>query len=59
MIAYPLGADEVPVARPSASAIVVTYLVPQTLLFIPMADIINPPARQHAVGGHADLPDAS
>jgi len=38
----------------------VTYLVPQTLLFVPMADLIGRlKAGQHAQRGDADLSDAA
>jgi multiple sugar transport system permease protein len=41
MAAYPLARMNFPGAALVAIAIAATYLVPQTLLFIPMADIIN------------------
>ena len=41
MAAYPLARMSFPGAGVMAVAIAATYLVPQTLLFIPMADVIN------------------
>src|ERR671935_382870 len=41
MAAYPLARMNFPGAALIALAIAATYLVPQTLLFIPMADLIN------------------
>jgi multiple sugar transport system permease protein len=41
MAAYPLARMNFPGAALVAMAIASTYLVPQTLLFIPMADVIN------------------
>jgi multiple sugar transport system permease protein len=41
MAAYPLARLNFPGAAVIAIAIAATYLVPQTLLFIPMADLIN------------------
>ena len=41
MAAYPLARMRFPGAALIALAIAATYLVPQTLLFIPMADLIN------------------
>ena len=41
MAAYPLARMNFPGAAVIAIAIAATYLVPQTLLFIPMADLIN------------------
>ncbi len=41
MAAYPLARTRFPGAALVAVGIAATYLVPQTLLFIPMADIIN------------------
>jgi len=41
MLAYPLARINCPVAALIAFAVAATYLVPQPLLFIPMADIIN------------------
>lgn len=41
MAAYPLARTRFPGAALIAMAIAATYLVPQTLLFIPMADLIN------------------
>jgi len=41
MAAYPLARMSFPGAALVAIAIAATYLVPQTLLFIPMADIVN------------------
>ena len=41
MAAYPLARMNFPGAGLIALAIAATYLVPQTLLFIPMADLIN------------------
>src|SRR5262249_56079743 len=41
MIAYPLARMRFPGAAVVAIGIAATYLVPQPLLFIPMADIIN------------------
>src|SRR5258705_6655476 len=41
MIAYPLARMNFPGAAVVAIGIAATYLVPQPLLFIPMADIIN------------------
>ena len=41
MAAYPLARMNFPGAALVAMAIAATYLVPQTLLFIPMADVIN------------------
>ena len=40
MAAYPLARMEFPGAALVAMAIAATYLVPQTVLFIPMADLI-------------------
>src|SRR2546425_12623693 len=42
MIAYPLARMRFPGAAVVAIGVAATYLVPQPLLFIPMADIINP-----------------
>ena len=41
MLAYPLARMRFPGAALLAIAVAVTYLVPQTLLFVPMADLIN------------------
>ena len=41
MAAYPLARMNFPGAGLMALAIAATYLVPQTLLFIPMADVVN------------------
>jgi multiple sugar transport system permease protein len=41
MLAYPLARMKFPGAALIAFAVAATYLVPQPLLFIPMADIIN------------------
>jgi multiple sugar transport system permease protein len=41
MLAYPLARMRFPGAGLLAIAVAVTYLVPQTLLFVPMADLIN------------------
>ena len=41
MVAYPLARMNFPGAAVVAIGIAATYLVPQPLLFIPMADIIN------------------
>jgi multiple sugar transport system permease protein len=41
MAAYPLARMNFPGAAVIALAIAATYLVPQTLLFVPMADLIN------------------
>jgi multiple sugar transport system permease protein len=41
MLAYPLARIKFPGAALLAFAVAATYLVPQPLLFIPMADIIN------------------
>jgi multiple sugar transport system permease protein len=41
MLAYPLARMRFPGAALLALAVAVTYLVPQTLLFVPMADLIN------------------
>jgi len=41
MIAYPLARMNFPAAAIVAIGVAATYLVPQPLLFIPMADIIN------------------
>jgi multiple sugar transport system permease protein len=41
MLAYPLARMRFPAAGLLAIAVAVTYLVPQTLLFVPMADLIN------------------
>src|SRR4030095_8659295 len=41
MMAYPLARLRFPGAALMASGVAATYLVPQPLLFIPMADIIN------------------
>src|SRR4029453_1642215 len=41
MIAYPLARMNFPGAAVVAIGVAATYLVPQPLLFIPMADIIN------------------
>jgi multiple sugar transport system permease protein len=41
MAAYPLARMNFPGAALIALAIAATYLVPQTLLFIPMADLVN------------------
>jgi multiple sugar transport system permease protein len=41
MAAYPLARMNFPGAAVIALAIAATYLVPQTLLFIPMADVVN------------------
>src|SRR6266545_4361768 len=41
MIAYPLARMNFPGAAIVAIGVAATYLVPQPLLFIPMADIIN------------------
>ena len=41
MLAYPLARMRFPGAALIAFAVAATYLVPQPLLFIPMADIIN------------------
>ena len=41
MLAYPLARMRFPGAGLLAITVAVTYLVPQTLLFVPMADLIN------------------
>src|SRR5437867_840944 len=41
MLAYPLARMRFPAAGLLAITVAVTYLVPQTLLFVPMADLIN------------------
>ncbi len=41
MLAYPLARMRFPGAALLAITVAVTYLVPQTLLFVPMADLIN------------------
>ena len=41
MLAYPLARMRFPAAGLLAITVAVTYLVPQTLLFVPMADMIN------------------
>ena len=41
MLAYPLARMRFPGAAVVAIAVAATYLVPQPLLFVPMADIIN------------------
>jgi multiple sugar transport system permease protein len=41
MLAYPLARMRFPGAALLAICVAVTYLVPQTLLFVPMADLIN------------------
>src|SRR3989442_39514 len=41
MLAYPLARMRFPAAGLLAIAVAATYLVPQTLLFVPMADLIN------------------
>jgi multiple sugar transport system permease protein len=41
MLAYPLARMRFPGAALLALTVAVTYLVPQTLLFVPMADFIN------------------
>ncbi len=41
MLAYPLARMRFPAAGLLAIAVAVAYLVPQTLLFVPMADLIN------------------
>ncbi len=41
MLAYPLARMRFPGAAVLAIAVAVTYLMPQTLLFVPMADLIN------------------
>jgi multiple sugar transport system permease protein len=41
MLAYPLARMRFPASGLLAITVAVTYLVPQTLLFVPMADLIN------------------
>src|SRR5262245_42001093 len=41
MLAYPLARMRFPAAGLLAISVAVAYLVPQTLLFVPMADLIN------------------
>jgi multiple sugar transport system permease protein len=41
MLAYPLARMRFPASGLLAIAVAMTYLVPQTLLFVPMADLIN------------------
>src|SRR5712691_6096216 len=41
MLAYPLARTRSPASGLLAISVAVAYLVPQTLLFVPMADLIN------------------
>ena len=55
---YALSRLNFPFAGSLGTGIFITYLVPQTLLFIPLAEIIrNYHARRHALVADPDLPD--
>ena len=60
MLAYPLARMRFAGAALISFAVAATYLVPQPLLFIPLADIINRlRSRRHADLGDPDLSDVA
>ena len=60
MLAYPLARMRFAGSALIAFGVAATYLVPQPLLFIPLADIIGESRpERHADLGHPDLSDVA